>query len=421
MYDIFSLPDVKFPQNFIWGSATAGHQVEGDNIHSNWWALEQNGKVGTKSGKACNHYSLYKQDVELLKSLGHRAYRMSIEWSRIEPAEGAFNAEAMAHYIDLLVRLKEAGMTVYVTLHHFTHPQWFEELGGFQKLSNLKYFERFINHAVPKIAQFVDYWNVINEFNLGNAEARIDFKLNMLRYHARGYHLIKQYSSAPISSAHAFVHYFPYRRHDKFDNIMTDLQDWRDNEFFFHAIRTGEIVFPFRDAEFDPEVKGSADFWAVNYYTRHMVDARLAALEGKRFEHKTLKMIPMNFYLEEMFPEGLISNLERLKDRPVHITENGCSCDDDRFRIAYIALHLSALREAIARGVDLRAYLYWSFMDNYEWGSFVPRFGLVNVNFETFERTPKPSAYFYRDIINENGFNQAIIRKHISELPTLMK
>jgi len=421
MYDIFSLPEMKFPENFIWGSATAGHQVEGDNVNSNWWALEQTGKVASRSGKACNHYQLYKEDVELIKSLGHKAYRMSIEWSRIEPAEGKFNAEAMDHYIDLLERLKAAGLIIYLTLHHFTHPQWFEELGGFQKMSNLHYFERFIEHAVPKVAKYVDFWNVVNEFNLGGSEVRITFKLNMLKYHARGYHLIKKYSSAPVSSAHAFIHYFPYRKNDRLDNIMTDLQDWRDNEFFFHAIRTGEIAFPFKDVEYVPELKGACDFWSVNYYTRHMVDGRLAALEGKRFQHKQLKMVPMNFYLEEMFPEGLISNIERLKDKPVHITENGCSCDDDRFRIAYIALHLSALHEAIARGVDVRAFLYWSLMDNYEWGSFVPRFGLVHVDFETFKRTVKPSAYFYRDIIAENGLTQAIMRKHIKELPTLMK
>ncbi|HNY10808.1 MAG TPA: family 1 glycosylhydrolase [Candidatus Wallbacteria bacterium] len=421
MYDIFSLPEIKFPDGFIFGSATAGHQVEGDNVHSNWWALEQAGKVGSLSGKACNHYELYREDVELIKQLGHKAYRMSIEWSRIEPAEGKFNAEAMDHYIDLLERLKRAGLIIYLTLHHFTHPQWFEELGGFQKLSNMPYFERFINYAVPRIAKYVDYWNVINEFNLGGSAERIEFKLNMLRYHARGYHLIKQYSKAPVSSAHAFIHYFPYRRHDELDNIMTGFQDWRDNEFFFHAIRTGEIAFPFKDAEYVPEIKGTADFWAVNYYTRHMVDGRLSGLEGKRFQHKQLKMIPINFYLEEMFPEGLISNIERLKDKPVHITENGCSCDDDRFRIVYIALHLSALHEAIARGVDVRAFLYWSLMDNYEWGSFVPRFGLVKVDFKTFERVVKPSAYFYRDIIAENGLNQAIVRRHIKDLPTLMK
>ena len=419
MYDIFSLPAMKFPAGFIWGSATAGHQVEGDNVRSNWWELERLGKVGTKSGKACNHYELYREDVQLLKTLGHRAYRMSIEWSRLEPSEGRFDDGALDHYVDLLKLLKSAGIQTYVTLHHFTHPQWFEEKGGFMKLDNMPCFERYINHAVPAIAQYVDYWNVINEFNLGSSEERIVFKLNMLRYHARGYHLIRNFSKAPVSSAHAFIHYFPYRFNDELDRTMTRLQDWRDNEFFFHAVRTGEVAFPFRDAVKIPELKGTADFWAVNYYTRHMVDGRLARLEGERFDHKRLKMIPMNFYLEEMYPEGLIANIERLADRPVHITENGCSCDDDRFRIVYIALHLSALHEAISRGADVRAYLYWSLMDNYEWGSFVPRFGLVNVDFETFARAPKPSAAFYREIIENNGLNPEIVRKHLKELPTL--
>lgn len=422
MYDIFSLPEIKFPDGFVFGSATAGHQVEGGNVNSNWWASEQvPGKVAEKSGRACNNYELYRQDVELVRSLGHRAYRMSIEWSRIEPAEGKFDGAAMEHYVDLLARLQAAGIAAYVTLHHFTHPQWFEALGAFKKLSNMHYFERYVNYAVPKIAQYVDCWNVINEFNLGSWEGRAEEKLNFLRYHARGYHLIKQHSKAPVGSAHAFIHYFPFRFNDRLDRAMTELQDWRDNEFFFHAVRTGEIAYPFRDAEYDAEVRGSSDFWSVNYYTRHMVDGRLANLDGRRFRHKELKMIPMNFYLEEMYPEGLISNLERLRDKPVHITENGCACDDDRFRIAYIALHLTAIREAIDRGVDVKAYLYWSLMDNYEWGSFVPRFGLVDVDRETFARTPKPSAYFYRDVIEAGGMNQDIIRRHISELPTMKK
>jgi beta-glucosidase len=161
------------------------------------------------------------------------------------------------------------------------------------------------------------------------------------------------------------------------------------------------------------------DFWAVNYYTRHMVDARRAGLEGPRFKHKALKMIPMDFYLEEMYPEGLVANLERLADRPAYITENGCSTSDDRFRIVYLALQLSALSEAIERGVDVRGYFYWSLMDNYEWGSFVPRFGLVAVDFETFQRTPKPSALFYREVIRRNGFDGEMIRRYLPELPTL--
>jgi beta-glucosidase len=419
MYDVFSISDIAFPGGFLWGSATAAHQVEGDNIHSQWWKNEQDGKTEQKSGKTCNHYELYKEDVDLISELGHQAYRMSIEWSRIEPQENDWNEYEVAHYVDLLERLKTKGIQVFVTLHHFTHPLWFEQLGAFEKSENLRFFERFLEYIVPKIADYVDGWNVINEFNLNTHPNSGTFKFNMIRAHARGYHIIKQYSQSPVSTAHAFVHWFPRRRYDDLDNRMTAYVDFVTHEFFFHAIRTGELVYPYRDAEYDSEVKGAMDYWAINYYTRHMVDARKSTFEGVRFAHKTLKMIRKDFYLEEFFPEGLTANLERLKDLPVHITENGCSCDDDRFRIVYLILHLSALRDALDQGVDVRGYFYWSLMDNYEWGSFLPRFGLVDVDFETFTRTPKPSARFYRDVINKNGVTQDIIRKYLKELPTL--
>lgn len=130
-------------------------------------------------------------------------------------------------------------------------------------------------------------------------------------------------------------------------------------------------------------------------------------------------MIDKDFYLEEMYPEGMTAMLERFRDKPVYITENGCSCNDDRFRIVYLALYLSAVHDAVRRGMDVRGYLYWSLMDNYEWSSFLPRFGLVDVDFKTFERTPKPSAAFYREIIENNGFSQQILRKYLHELPML--
>jgi beta-glucosidase len=421
MYDVFSIPEIAFPDGFLWGSATAGHQVEGDNVHSQWWQREQAGETEAKSGRACNHYQLYRDDVELIAELGHRAYRMSVEWSRIEPEEGTWNEDALAHYVDLLERLKSRGIRPFVTLHHFTHPAWFEKLGAFAKAENLRFFDRFVERVSPRLAPYVDGWNVINEFNLPCGPEQGSIKFNMIRAHARGYHILKQHSRAPVSTAHAFIHWFPLRRYDDLDNRMTGYVDFITNEFFFHAIRTGELVYPFMDACYDPEVKGAMDFWAVNYYTRHMVDARKAGLQGARFAHKTLKMIAKEFYLEEFFPEGLTANLERLKDLPVYITENGCSCDDDRFRIVYLILHLSALREAMDRGVDVRGYFYWSLMDNYEWGSFLPRFGLVHVDFGSCSRTPKPSAFFYRDVIERNGLTREIIRRHLKELPTLSR
>lgn len=426
MYDIFQLPPVTFPKDFVWGSATASYQIEGDNVDSYLWHDEQQGKfwvndprITVPSGKAADHYRLYREDVDLIAELGHQAYRMSLEWSRIEPREGEWNEAAVAFYVDLLERLQQRGVKVFVTLAHISYPYWLEQRGGLGQPENLKYLERYANYIVPRIAQLVEGWNVLNEFNGGRSAKDAPYKFAMLRAHARCYHVIKQYSSAPVSTAHAFVHWFPRRFHDPTDNMLTKYVDFVTNEFFFHAIRTGELIYPYADSQFDAEVKGAIDFWAINTYTRQMVDARSATLEGPRFQHKRMQMIPMqNFYLEEMYPEGLIANLERLKDLPVYITENGCAASDDRFRIVYLALYLSALGEAIERGVDVRGYFYWSTMDNYEWYSFVPRFGLVHVDFDTFARTPKPSAYFYRDLIRQHGFNQNTIRRYLHELPT---
>jgi len=417
MFNLHYLPETRFPKEFLWGSSTAGHQIEGDNIHSQRWPMEI--EKGIPSGKACNHWELYREDVDLIASLGHQGYRMSVEWSRIEPEMGRWDEGAIAHYVDLLERLKAKGLKVFVTLHHFTHPLWFEKLGGFSKDENLRYFERFVGEIARRISDYVDGWNVINEFNLSG---RGPEKLLMIRAHARGYHVLKQYSKAPVSSAHAFVHWSPQRKHDVLDQTATAYNDFVSNEFFFHAIRTGELVYPHLEAVYNAEVKGSLDFWAVNSYTRHMGDARKGnaqseIMEGPRYPHKSIRGINTPFYLEEFYPEGLTANLERLKDKPVIITENGYACDDDWLRIAYIALHLSALKDAIDRGVDVRGYFYWSTMDNYEWGSFVPRFGLVEVDLKNFKRTPKPSAAFYKEVINGNGFDSNLVRKYLPSLP----
>lgn len=420
MYDIFSLKDFTFPKDFLWGSAVAGHQVEGMNVNSQNWFDEYNtDRYAEKSAMACNHYNMYKQDIITLKKLGHKIFRLSVEWSRIEPENGVYCEDAVRHYIDELSFLKENGIKVFVTLVHFTVPLWFYRLGGFSKKENIKYFERYLEYLIPKITDYVDYWNVLNEFNLGNSEESINFKLNSLKYHALGYHIIKKYSNKQVSTAHAYIQYMPYRMYDKYDNILANYRDWQDNEFFLHAIRTGEILYPEREGEIDMSVKDTCDFWSVNMYVRELIDSRAVHGKAKRYNHKELKMIDIPFYLEEMYPEGMLANMTRLTDKPIFISENGCACNDDRFRIVYISLYLSSLYDAICCGADVRGYLYWSLMDNYEWGSYIPKFGLLSVDADTFRREKKPSADFYHDIIENNGFSQEILRKYIKEIPSL--
>ncbi|WP_269523640.1 glycoside hydrolase family 1 protein [Coraliomargarita parva] len=420
MYDIFSLPDFKFPSDFVWGSATAGHQIEGDNTNAQKYHQEVKRDIKEKSGKACNHYELFREDVDMISDLGHQAYRCSLEWSRIEPTQGEFSQAALEHYKELLVRVKERGMKTFVTLIHFTRPQWHEELGGFNKVENIAPFLRYVEKAVRYLDEFVDYWLVLNEET--HLLHGVEIGFNRIRAHAQAYHVIKGITDTPVSSAHLGMHSYPCRYYDELDRTMTLYEDFRINGCVLHAIQHGELIAPLADAQDCPEAKGAMDFWAINHYTRHLVNSRSKSLYSPRFPHKKLRMIDMDFSLEEMFPEGLTSILERFNDgRDVWVTENGCSCADDRFRIVFLALYLSAVNDAIQRGVNLKGYLYWSTMDNYEWGSFIPRFGMVHVDFETFLRTPKPSAYFFKEMIEQNGFSQEILRRYLHEMPSLVQ
>ena len=420
MLNTLSFPEIKFPEGFVWGSATAAHQIEGDDINSeNWYAEEQ---YKEKSGKACNSYCLYKEDIELLKEIGHRAYRFSIPWSRIEPAEGKFCKQALDHYQDLLCCLKEAGIKSFVTLLHGSMPQWLALKGGFLKRENIRYFERYVEYVVKVLHPYVDSWMVINEFNIAGSDANNEYALiraNNLIAHAKGYHIIKSFCNKPVSSAHALRCSQPENPCDKFDCIFAELDDWKTNEFFFHASRTGEIVLPYTEGEYVPELRDSLDYWAVNYYNRNIISARKKSSASVWYTATHQKMIDKDFYLEEVFPEGLLNGLQRLKDKPVYITENGICCDDDRWRILKLASDLAAISDAIKKGVDVRGYLHWTTMDNYEWSSFVPRFGLVHVDFKTFKRTPKNSAWFYKELIELNGFDGTLVQKYIPELPVL--
>lgn len=422
MIDPFSIESFSFPKDFFWGSSTAGHQIEGNNTNSDWWVFErekiQNTPDWELSGRACDFYNLYENDCKMLKNLSHQVFRMSMEWSRIETEPGIYNQAELDHYIKIFECLKQNGVKIFLTLIHGTTPIWFKNNGWFMNIEdNLARFEKYLHFVLPQIAKYVDYWNVLNEFNGGLVEGS-QFKFGCMHYHALGYHTIKQYSNAPISTAHAFVMQAPYRANDKFDKALAEYRDVHQNEFFFHAIRTGELVIPGRKAIFNKDFKDSVDFWSINTYIRSLVNARDTSTGRLRYPHERLQMIDKDFYLNGMDAECVIHNLTRLMDKPVIITENGCSCDNDEFRIVFILEYLSALAKCIELGVDVKGYLYWSLMDNYEWGSFKPRFGLVDVDLKgDLSRKPKNSAYFYKDIIENNGYSPEMLKKHLSNLP----
>ncbi len=216
------------------------------------------------------------------------------------------------------------------------------------------------------------------------------------------------------------MQYQPKRLRDPFDEAFANYKDTFNNEFFFHAIRTGELVLYGKDAVYMPELKNSVDYWSINTYVRCLLDARVAepTWSTERYSFEKIDMIDSPFYLNKINPECIVHNLSRLKDKPVYITENGCCCDDDNFRVVFIAEYLCAVHEAIRSGVDVRGFLYWSLLDNYEWNSFAPKFGLVDVDRQNgFKRTIKPSGYFLREIIENNGFKSEMLKKYLRETP----
>ena len=415
MLGLFSMEPVEFPAGFLWGAATAGHRIEGDNFCSSNWHKEIREHYPTPSGKACNFLEKWPQDLAMLSELKHQVFRMSMEWSRIEPVEGRYDENAMKYYLAIFEELKRRNIKLCLTLHHFSHPQWFEEKGEFFRRENLDYFLRYLEYLVPQIAPYVDFWLIFNEINNFDAMTLYDRKANMLIAHARAAAVVRTVSNAPVSTAHAMTPYQPKCPEDEFDITMARIKNWTVNDFFYHAIRTGEILFPYRNAEFIEGLKGSCDFWAINYYTRHFVSARDAKGNAKRYKSHRIRPVNREFYLEEFYQQGLVDGLCTLRDRPVFMTENGFCCDDDRLRILYLGRYLQALSEAIERGCDVRGYLYWSLLDNYEWNSFIPRFGIVSVDFHTFERKLKPSALFFREIIERNGFDRNLVLKYLPE------
>lgn len=417
MINILEYDDIHFPDNFLWGVTTAGQQVEGNN--NSFYddpqiapKLAYGGVPYQMAQKACNSYEMYHEDIELLKKMNVNIYRMSLEWSRIEPKEGVFNEEAIQHYKDVLKELKKAHIKVALTLHHNSHPVWFHQKQAFQTMDNLKYFLRYVEKVVPIFDMYVDYWLILNEMNI-IFEYTIEESINLLQYHAKAYHTIKKLSSKPVSSPMNYAEKKPMRgTHDKPDQIMADYIDYMENEFFLHAIRTGEIVVPFHDVIIMPELKDTCDFWAVNVYTRQLINSRKKVFRFDSYNATHIHALDVPHFSDDICPEVIYHCLNRLKDKPILITENGIACQNDDYRIIYISSILQAVHQAMNDGVNVMGYLHWSLLDNWEWGTYVPTFGLASVDKQTYERKLKNSAYFYGEIIKNNALTQQIIKEY---------
>ncbi|MEM3087200.1 MAG: family 1 glycosylhydrolase [Halobacteria archaeon] len=405
----------RFPPDFLFGVATSSHQIEGNNASSDWWAFEQEpGRIenGHRSGRACDFWNRYPEDVALMKSLGFQAHRLSIEWSRVEPERGRYSEEAIERYRRILQAHREAGIKTFATLHHFTLPRWVAESGNLLADGNLRAFEAYAARTVRALRGLVDAWNTINEptvwaymgflrgeFAPGLKSFRTWGKAlkAALRAHGLAYHAAKaEDPHTPAGIVANVPVYRPDHRWDPGDYLVRWLADGLFNRPVVKALREGVLKVPGAPKERAPALEGSSDFIGVNYY--HRIWTCWWRLRNPRFGAPGERLSQMGW---ASYPDGLLEALRRYGalGKPLYVTENGVGTEDDGWRAEFLRDHLARVLQARAEGLDVRGYFHWSYIDNFEWSrGWVPRFGLVAFDPETLERRPKPSARLYGEV-----------------------
>ena len=429
----------RFPKGFLWGAATAAHQVEGGNRDSDWWAWERTpGHIqnGDRSGRACDHWNRYRDDFDLAASMHHNAHRFSLNWSRIEPRPGRFDEAAIAHYVDVLDTLDERDIEPLVTLHHFVLPKWVADDGGWQNRRTIGHFLRFVHVMLDAIGPRVRWWVTINEPVIWTAMAHVKnafppggisfvktvrMLLNLMRAHARAYRLIHEKLGDRVRvgiAKHVRIFDADAQR-PIFNRFATACQHWSINGAVVSALREGKLGYPGRVSFAVHEAKGTMDYWGLNYYSRDLVGFSLRNWRqsfGSCIPAPGALAVPFGqFCLNEVYPHGLTRALRWLATDglPIMITENGVPDASDRYRPVYILSHLAALWRAIREGVNVRGYMHWTLMDNFEWAEgYAPRFGLLHTDFRTQRRTKRSSARLYAEICRENAITAEMINRY---------
>lgn len=390
---------LRFPSRpgFLWGTATAAHQVEGNNVNSDWWRLEHapGSVVVEPSGDAADHFHRWPEDLDLLASLGLNAYRFSIEWARVEPERGHFSTAMIEHYRRMVAGCLERGITPIVTLQHVTMPTWFRDAGGWQAEGAAELFARYAEAVLPVINSGVEWVCTINEPNLQPL---------MTRLHANDPAALAAWNGAPMPVPSA--------------QEIADLV--AAHRAASEVIRRGSKAkagwtVSVADMQYDAAGEQHAREWFETYEGPFLRASRGDDFVGVQNYYRTCfdesGLVPVApdarmTDLWEYYPQALGHAVETAwkvaEGTPVLVTENGIPTTDDELRIEFLESALESLAAAIEGGVDVRGYLHWSAIDNFEWAmGYAPRFGLIAFDPETFERRIKPSARHYAELVRQ--------------------
>jgi beta-glucosidase len=368
-----------FPDGFHWGSSTAAHQVEGGNYNNDWWEWEH--RAGTTAAEpsidAIDQYHRYRSDFELLAQLGQNAHRLSLEWSRIEPAPGEWSQAAIDHYRRVLECLAENGLTGFITLHHFSSPRWFAERGGWLAKDAVERFTRYCERVANELADLMPWVCTINEPQV------LAFEGYRQGLYPPGHQNRDDWMAVTrtlIRAHRAVVGLFPRA------GICLEAPDIQG-----HPELAAETQHEMIDIYLEDLV---GDFVGVQYYTRMVMDPNVPGLvaDPPKDAHVTL----MGW---EIHPEGFLKALRTVGTAglPIVVTENGIATKDDNERIDYIETHLGVVKQALSEGIDIRGYLYWASFDTFEWtDGYRPTFGLVGIDRENgLRRVPRASAHAF--------------------------
>ncbi len=392
-----------FPDGFLWGTASAAHQVEGDNRNCDWWEFEQQpGRIanGDSSAVANDNYHRYREDFALLRELNQNAHRLSVEWSRIEPSPGEFDAHQIRHYRDVLGELREQGIQPMVTLHHFTSPRWFASKGGWSAKDSAHAFLPFVHRVVDQLGDLVGLWCTINEPNLYAANAWITGEFPPGRKghkaHELAYHAIKRrWPESLVGLSHHKLLFLP---------ASTKPGDrW--------AAKASQLAldrWPVAPGMLRRVVEATSDYIGIAHYWGQMCafDARRPGEQFiRRFNVPGRPVTDMGLSTDPAWMRVVLNEVRTL-GKPVYITENGLATDDDEWRGRFITETLSNVLLAMGDGVDVRGYFHWTNTDNFEWArGYATHFGLIGVDRKSLERTIKPSGRIYGRIAASNSLS----------------
>ena len=428
------------PRGFLLGTATAAHQIEGglDNDWTDWErGFHADGtphiKDRTVSGDACDSWNRFDEDLALMRHLGANAYRFSVEWSRLEPVQGQWNAEAAERYYVWASKLREAGIEPMVTLHHFTLPRWVATQGGWTNDRTIDLLTSFTERVAKKLGSVVDSWCTLNEPNvlmamsylkgvfppgLKDQRSCAEGLVRLLRAHGKMANALREYDTVDadgdkfatrIGLAH-HVRIFQPASRSPLDRIVAGFIDRFFNQAIIDAPARGRITLSIPGVvdidEEAPDLEGSLDWLGINYYGRDHVRADFS--DPSLSEQYVPAERPVSDLGWDIWPEGMYQVLKRYSASglPIYVTENGIADHRGEKRRDFLRTHFAALVQAVREGADVRGYFHWSLLDNFEWAEgHEPRFGLYRVDYDSpdKQRKPTPAVETFRQIARALG------------------